>query len=133
MDALYQFIRNGARRSFQYGQWDCLLRLAAWTEFVTGKDAAAPWRGRCSSEWGAARILRREGGMIALLEKAYAPLGYVRTDHPQRGDIAVVDTPSGPTGAIVLAVEGNDVIASVLFSQSVRVIRAPLLAAWTFS
>lgn len=134
MDALYEFIRLDMRRSFQFGRWDCLLRLGAWAEIVTGQDITGPWRDQCSTELGAMRILRREGGMVALIDKVFSPVGYVRTDKPQRGDIAAVGAPFGLTGAIVLAaVEGGEVLASVLHSGSVHVIRAPLVAAWTFS
>lgn len=45
------------------GEWgvsDCLLTAADAIEAVTGEDVMARWRGRYSTEKGAARLLRKE-------------------------------------------------------------------------
>lgn len=138
MDALAEFLRADAARPFRFGERDCLLRLADWGLALTGIDAAAPWRGRCSSALGAARILKREGGLVAVLGKAFQPLGYVRAAEPRRGDLAVVETSVGLSGAIVAAATGEldaagrpVAIASLAQAGALRLARLPVVAAWT--
>lgn len=131
-DALADFLRRDARRSFAWGECDCLIRLADWGMHLTGQDAAAPWRGRCSSALGAARILKREGGIVAVVNKAFASLGFLRTERAGRGDIAIVEAREGMTGAIVLAEseEGMALVSMPRFG-ALRVARARLVGAWT--
>lgn len=67
--------------------------------------------------------------MVAHFDACLAPLGIARTESPKRGDIAIVDTLQGETGAIVL---GNTV--AMLKGPGIITRHrsaAPILAAWS--
>jgi hypothetical protein len=130
---LLEFFRANAGLPFRYGERDCLLWLADWGKALAGVDAAAGWRGRCSTALGAARILKREGGMVAIVEKAFAPLGWRRTEAPRCGDLAVVATARGSMGAIMLFAMGQGqapLTASLIGTPGIKLQREPLVAAW---
>lgn len=103
-DTLSRFLKAAEGRPFQWAppHHDCLSWLADWVAVRRGVDPARSWRGSYRTERGAIRILKREGGAIALLDKALLPLGITRTDVPGRGDIGVIKTPEGAVGVIVL-------------------------------
>lgn len=130
-DRLGAFLAEDSIKSFAFGERDCLLRLADWGIVLSGRDAGAPWRGRCSSALSAARILKREGGLIAVMEKAFTAIGFVRTIQPARGDVAIVNTVEGEMGGIVLSA-GNPVMVSLTSpaAGANRIRVAPVLAAW---
>lgn len=129
-DALRLFLIEVARRPFAYGKNDCLLWLADWGIRLTGVDVGACWRGRCSTKLGAARILRQNGGMVAVTGAAFEPEGWRRTETPKRGDIAIVhEAKEGLTGAICL---GNGMFAMARFEGRLLFKRAPVVAAWSW-
>lgn len=128
MDALADFLRADAARTFRYGECDCLLRLADWGLVLTGIDALARWRGRYVTATGAARILKREGGMLAFVDMAFGPLGFARTTEPGRGDIAIVTIVEGMTGAIMT---GRSIASLPKFRGAVRLASVPVVACWT--
>jgi hypothetical protein len=101
--------------------------VAAWIEARCGVNPAAGW---CyGTPLGAARILKRRGGMAAHFDGCLAPLGIARTDDPQRGDIAIVETEAGEIAGIVLGAS-----VACLHQDRGIVTRhrsiAPLIAAW---
>lgn len=79
-----------------WGTFDCLLYPAGWVRLVTGLDPAAGWRGRYRTAIGAARLLRREGGLLAIARQGMT--GFAETAHAVRGDVGVVrlETADGP-------------------------------------
>lgn len=127
-DALYDFLRSASRREFIWGSWDCCMWLADWVALQRGADPAAGWRGHYHTPLGAARIIKRRGGLVAHLDDCLAPLGIERTDDPGRGDIAAVAASEGESGAIVL---GSTV---ALLQGPGLIVRhtsiAPIMAAW---
>lgn len=89
----------------RYGEADCALFMADWIRAKRGIDPAAPWRGRYETPMQALRIVKRAGGLKAIVGKALRSHGIVETDDPKAGDIAVVNVPSdrmafGGVGAI---------------------------------
>lgn len=126
-DLLTDFLRAAARRPFIWGRDDCAQFVAAWVEARRGANPGAGWCYR--SPIGAARILKRRGGMAAHFDGCLTPLGIVRTDAPKRGDIAIVDTEQGEIAGIVLG-------ASIACLRGPGIIvrhrsTAPLVAAWS--
>lgn len=99
---LSDFLVAAAKRTFRFGEADCLLWMAPWVEARRGIDPAAELAGTYHSALGARRIVTRAGGMVALLDGLFAPLGIERTSSPVSGDVAVVLAPEGEAGAIVL-------------------------------
>lgn len=130
MDALTSFLRSDAERSLSYGQYDCLLRLAEWGRTICGRDAGTPWRGRYRTELGAARVLQREGGMVAVVGRAFEAIGWQRTTSPRRGAVAVAEGDLGETGAIVLS---NELVAAARFDGVIQLRRWPIIAAWQWA
>lgn len=72
------------------GQWDCLLALARWCALATGRDPGAPFRGRYAGDVGAARMLRRQGGIVRVIGAAFEPMGWARTPTATPGAVAAV-------------------------------------------
>lgn len=105
--------------------------LADWVALQRGTDPAAGWRGHYRTPLGAARIIKRRGGLVAHLDGCLAPLGIECTDIPSRGDIAVVGAVEGNCGAIVL---GSTVALVPLLKPGI-VVRprsaAPVIVAWS--
>ena len=123
------FLRDSAAPPFAYGRRDCLLWLADWGRHVSGSDAARNWRGRCSTALGAARILKRHGGMVQVTAAAFEAEGWRRTESPRRGDVAIVEGREGLTGAICL---GRELYAMARFNGAIQIRRVAPLAAWTW-
>lgn len=95
MAELDAFLEEAAARRFRDGTWDCALMVAAWVERVTGTDGAAPWRGRYAARIGWLRILKREGGIEAVIASGAALVGLTETKEPKRGDIGIARLPNG--------------------------------------
>lgn len=90
MAKLDRFLEEASQRPFDDARWNCALMVAAWVGQVTGVDVAAPWRSRFTSRLGWLRLLRREGGLLAVCEKAAGIAGLAETQTPLRGDVGVV-------------------------------------------
>lgn len=69
--------------------------VAAWVKAATGVDGASAWRGRYSTRTGWLRILKREGGIEAVIAKGAALAGLSETSEPKRGDIGIARLPNG--------------------------------------
>lgn len=95
MAELDAFLAEAEGREFIDGTWDCALMVAAWVERVTGIDGAASWRAHYSTRFGWLRILKREGGIEAVIAKGAAAANLKETATPVRGDIGVARLPSG--------------------------------------
>lgn len=95
MAELDAFLEEAAATRFHDGTWDCALMVAAWVERVTGKDGATPWRGRYATRIGWMRILKRAGGIEAVIAQGTALAGLEETREPRRGDIGVARQPNG--------------------------------------
>lgn len=102
------FLNRAAAQRHDWGRSDSMLLIADWMLAATGRDPAAPWRGRYSSPLGAARIIRRAGGKAALLDDGFARVGCALSVPPKDarcGDVGLVParTTAGriePVGAI---------------------------------
>lgn len=96
---LARFLEAAAGRRYAWGRHDSMLLVADWMLEVTGRDPAAPWRGRYTTELGARRLIRAAGGKEAMLDTAFADLACaVRVDanavRPGDVGLAPVVTPA---------------------------------------
>jgi hypothetical protein len=127
MDALAGFLREAVSRHFMLGEWDCGLFCADWVRVRRGVDPAAAWRGRYHSALGLARLLNRRGGIVAHFDACL--INATRTTDPQRGDIAIVETPQGLTGGIVVNSSAVALVGDAIIIRNRSI--APLVAAWS--
>jgi hypothetical protein len=58
---LSAYIAERAEMPFQWGVNDCALFAAGAVQALTGEDFGKPWRGKYSTEAGAAKALKRRG------------------------------------------------------------------------
>ncbi|MGO4815256.1 hypothetical protein AB4156_37720 [Cupriavidus sp. 2MCAB6] len=97
---LAEFIEARHERVFSWGDSDCSLFVCDAIEAMTGADPGARWRGLYSSEKGARRVLRDNGGVSGI---ASLVLGSpVPVALAGRGDVVLVDTPHGEALALCL-------------------------------
>jgi len=125
---LRDFLREQAGRRFALGQHDCGLIIADWIERVTGRDPAAPVRGRYHDE---ASLIALAGplGLPRLFDRLLREAGLMRTDDPQLGDVAILSVmgtdPRGAirtaSGYVMAAPEG---LAGIRNLKGVRVLQA---------
>lgn len=70
---------------FRYGRLDCFLFTCGVIREVTGKDYAAPWRGRYNTPLRARRIIVQHGGWEQILCRIFGelhPIWSVRPGDP---------------------------------------------------
>lgn len=74
----------------QWGESDCILKVADAVEAVTGNDLARTMRGKYHTELGAAKLLKKRkcDNVEQLLDKYFEPVGRLMA---QRGDVVAVD------------------------------------------
>lgn len=68
------YLARTARAPFAWGTMDCVMWATGAVLAVRGIDPVAHLRGAYDGPRGAARLLRREGGMEAMLDRAMARL-----------------------------------------------------------
>jgi hypothetical protein len=84
------FLDQAARTPFAWGKRDCCLWLADWLIELGHPDTAAHLRGRYATAYGCARLVKRGGGLVAVVEDCVSRAGLPRTTAPKAGDIGVV-------------------------------------------
>jgi len=106
---LAAFVEARRERAFSWGESDCCLFVCDGVEAITGVDPAARWRGLYTSEKGARRLLRDNGGVAGLAELAFG--SPIQTPLAGRGDVVLIDTPAGEALALctgqVIAAQGE--------------------------
>ncbi len=91
-----QLWKDRRNTPFKWGVHDCCLWASDAVLAITGQDFAAQYRGTYSTAAGAARVLRRDGGVAAIASTA---LG------------APVDPGKATTGDVVLLWQGQPSLA----------------------
>lgn len=91
-ERLAVYLAHAARQTMAPGKWDCLIGfVAGWiNQEIPGLDAGAPWRGRYKTAMGMQRIIRRGGGVVAIMSSGLSAIGLQTTPDPQPGDIGAV-------------------------------------------
>lgn len=128
-DALTEFLRAASLRPFSFSMgWDCGRFVASWWKTAHGVEPGVEFIGCYRTALGLVRLLKRRGGMIEHFDQCLIAVGARRVDQPKRGDVAIVDAPEGPTGAVMI---DNTRSASLLLNGGINVRSLPVLAAWT--
>lgn len=95
-DDVAAFVAREERRPAVWGVSDCSLRLGDWTREAVGIDAAAGLRGTYNTALECARLLRRAGGLVAVVDGLAERADFRRTDissMPGVGAVGVVGEP----------------------------------------
>lgn len=99
--AFYAMIEDYKTRPFEWGEADCCLFVADALAALYGKDYAAPFRGKYTTEKGAYKLLKKYDGIEGYLDGLFerVPVAFA-----QRGDIIKV----GDTAFSVGIVSGRE-------------------------
>lgn len=81
-------------RPWQWGAADCCTAACDVFQRLHGIDPMVPLRGRYSSRLGAARLIARHGGWLAMGDALAARAGLVVTDG-RPGDLGLIDAGGG--------------------------------------
>ena len=114
------------RSPFLWGQTDCLMAVANHVRDVTGRDPAAPWRGRYSDRAGAETLMTAHGGGLALAMYAMAVIGMTRAANPRAGDPVVCKI----GGHEVAGLWTGDRVAFMAEPRGMIEVRSTILGAW---
>lgn len=79
-----------AASPFKDGKADCVLTVADWIVERGFPDPAEPYRGRYRTALGRERLLRRNGGLEAVVEAGADRSGLFCCRDPKRGDVGLV-------------------------------------------
>ncbi|MNQ28497.1 hypothetical protein D3C85_417900 [compost metagenome] len=119
------FLEEMARRPFVDGRHDCALTVAEWVSLATGcPDPAGHLRGRYSTPLGRERLLRRLGGLDAVMVDAAHRSGLSETTNPGRGDVGLIKVKDQCLAAICLGVRWAVQGAGLEVRTAERVVRA---------
>jgi hypothetical protein len=128
---LARFLRELAARRFDWASCNCLTVCADWVLRATGRDPAAPWRGRLGSKADAIALVAEFGGLENFAQAAMSSIG-ARTLRPEMaaaGDVAIVPSSSAaPMGAICVA---PDRFAFLTVDLGLMVASRRVLRAWS--
>jgi hypothetical protein len=98
-ERLHRFIEDRREAVFCWGAHDCCLFAADALAAITGADLASDLRGKYASRLGAARLLKKHGGLRAIAD---ARLERIPTLAAGRGDIVLIETPEGDALGVCL-------------------------------
>jgi hypothetical protein len=90
-------------KPFVWGRRDCCLFAADAVLCITGIDPAIDFRNRYTTAQGAARVLKKYGGLEGAAERITMDHGMMEipVSMSQRGDVALIDSPLGDALAVV--------------------------------
>lgn len=89
---LSAYLGAAVARPWEWGVHDCQMWPADWVRSQTGQDPASAWRGRYRSLSGAERIIRRGGGLPALVSAGMGRIGLpeIAPALAEDGDVGLV-------------------------------------------
>lgn len=113
-------------KPFEWGKRDCSLWAADAVLCITGIDPAIDFRNRYKTAKGAARVLKKYGGLEGAVEMITMDHGMMEIPVAlaQRGDVVLIDSPLGPALGVMslsgkVAAQGIDGVTH----ESVKVAR----------
>lgn len=102
------FLEDALDRVWSWGEWDCALCPAAWVRALGHPDPAADlfrYGGGYDTALGAARVVRKAGGMVALWTDVAARAGARPVSTPRKGDVGLIRLPDAEQPGPALLVE----------------------------
>lgn len=122
---LEQFLETMAATPFVDGQADCALTVADWVMVAKGcPDPAPDLRGQYSTALGRERLLKRRGGLKAVMQACADRAGLEPTRKPQRGDVGLVAMSGQRLAAICLGKQWAAKGQGLVVETPSRVIKA---------
>ncbi|MES2034818.1 MAG: hypothetical protein V4466_11620 [Pseudomonadota bacterium] len=100
-ERLASFLARAAMTPFDWGTWDCSLWLADWLVENGYADPAGHLRGRYDTALSCARLLRAEGGLMAVVSDCAMRAALARTYSPGAGAVGVVEAMTNDGRALV--------------------------------
>lgn len=131
MAELKAFLRAASGQRFDPVTDHCLMLAADWVRARTGRDPAAPWRGRIVSEQHGAALVARAGGMAAFIDTALARVGLpaVPVCEVAPGDLGLI-TLIGPNGPLAVCGIRTGARWAVRSTRGIWIGRATATRAW---
>lgn len=99
-EILSVYLQRECLRPLFYGENDCCLFPANFTQELTGHDPAEPFRGKYSTEEGALKFCVEAGGLPILINRAFQNCGFKSIEYPENGDCGCVNHEGESVGAI---------------------------------
>jgi hypothetical protein len=99
---LQEFLRESAKKKFDWVSCNCGFWVCEWIKLVTGNDPVADIRGRFKTASRFRRHVNDTGGNEAFSRSIAERAGLVETNNPNIGDVGLVATGDGATMAIKL-------------------------------
>lgn len=121
-EKLDSFIEGRLGAPFVWGANDCALFAADAMLALHGVDFAKAYRGKYNTEKAAQRLIKRAGGLSAIVDKA--GLDYV--EHPAVGDVVLVGHEDGESLGVCVGAH----VYSVGKAGLVRLPLNSVLRAW---
>jgi len=126
-DALLALLGERLNTPFAWASNDCCSFAFDCALAQTGHDAWADERGRYATAIGAARVIRRYGGVQSIADARFARIA---PSMAMRGDLALVSSAAAGDAMSLAVVEGSTLVA-VGVDGLVRLPRSAALAAWS--
>jgi hypothetical protein len=121
------YLAISSRQPFVWGERDCALWACTWIKERKGVDPGAAYRGRYSTEKECLEIVHGAGGLEALVSMEFKAHGLYETVRQRRGDVVLVDIPTGPT----VGIAANEQFISVKTARGIATARQlAVLRAW---
>ena len=89
-EVLTEYLESATRSAWSWGEQDCTLWVADFVLLVTGLDPGISFRGKYKTRLGCERLLKRRGGLVALVSDAMAAADIAGTNDPGRGDVGII-------------------------------------------
>jgi hypothetical protein len=97
---LNQWVDDNRSAPFEWHRWDCCSAAADWVRVCTGRDLFAAWADRYQTGAVAQRLIKKAGGLRALIEGVLGPA--LPAEWAQRGDVVLVEIDGRESLAVCL-------------------------------
>jgi hypothetical protein len=87
---LSDYLEWALGEAFGWGSHDCGFLTVGWVAKASGIDVLDKWRGRYSTELGCARVVRRAGGLEAILGEAAERASWPKVKTPFPGCVGII-------------------------------------------
>jgi len=121
---LGRFLERMTSEPFVDGATDCILTVSDWIVLNGHPDPAEPFRGRYRTALGRERILRREGGLLSLMQRGADRASLQQTASPRPGDVGLVSMSGLELAAICLGARWAAKGLGVVVAEPEEIIRA---------
>lgn len=121
---LGRFLERMTSEPFVDGATDCILTVSDWIVLSGHPDPAEPFRRRYRTVLGRERILRGEGGLLALMQRGADRASLQQTVSPRPGDVGLVSMAGLELAAICLGARWAAKGLGVVVAEPEEIIRA---------